>query len=185
MTVTIDGATSDGIKQDKPKITTIIFDVDDTLYDVGTVSVSFHLSHFSCNNMHIIITLYTDTHILHNALISNIQGFTAHRNTDGATNFMIDKLHFPSKEEALKVRDEYFKIYHSTAKVSESYLYLYHLIYVAYMFTYTMSYLCKYRDSLQQKQMANSLHFLQISNFHLVVQKYLILQIWMSTGQTI
>ena len=45
MTVTIDSgpATSDGIKQDKSKITTIIFDVDDTLYDVGTVSVSLSL----------------------------------------------------------------------------------------------------------------------------------------------
>jgi len=69
----------DGIHLDRPKITTIIFDVDDTLYDVGT-------------------------------------GFTAHRNTDGVTSFMVRKLHFPSKEEALIVRDEYFKKYHSTAK---------------------------------------------------------------------
>ena len=32
---------SDGIKLERPKITTIIFDVDDTLYDVGTVSGFF------------------------------------------------------------------------------------------------------------------------------------------------
>jgi len=31
---------------------------------------------------------------------------------------MVDKLHFSSKEEALKVRDEYFEKYHATAKVS-------------------------------------------------------------------
>mmetsp|Transcript_23374 Transcript_23374/g.47718 ORF Transcript_23374/g.47718 Transcript_23374/m.47718 type:complete len:247 (-) Transcript_23374:1712-2452(-) len=29
---------------------------------------------------------------------------------------MVEKLNFPSKEEAQKIRDEYFKIYHSTAK---------------------------------------------------------------------
>mmetsp|Transcript_3681 Transcript_3681/g.8117 ORF Transcript_3681/g.8117 Transcript_3681/m.8117 type:complete len:294 (+) Transcript_3681:82-963(+) len=68
-----------GIQDNGAKITTIIFDVDDTLYDVGT-------------------------------------GFTAHRNTDGATSFMVDKLHFPSKEEAQIVRDEYFEKYHATAK---------------------------------------------------------------------
>ena len=45
------------------------------------------------------------------------QGFTAHRNTEGATSFMVDKLYFPSKVEAQIVRDEYFKRYHSTAKV--------------------------------------------------------------------
>ncbi len=28
-----------GVDKPKPKITTIIFDVDDTLYDVGTVSL--------------------------------------------------------------------------------------------------------------------------------------------------
>jgi putative hydrolase of the HAD superfamily len=61
------------------KITTIIFDVDDTLYDVGT-------------------------------------GFTAHRNTEGATSFMVQKLNFPSKEAAQKLRDVYFRKYHSTAK---------------------------------------------------------------------
>eukprot|EP00970_Alexandrium_tamarense_P004316 scaffold721_cov202-Alexandrium_tamarense.AAC.23 len=44
------------------------------------------------------------------------QGFTAHRNTDGATSFMVDKLHFPSKEEAQILRNEYFRKYHSTAK---------------------------------------------------------------------
>ncbi|KAL3802375.1 hypothetical protein HJC23_007200 [Cyclotella cryptica] len=66
-------------KLECPKISTIIFDIDDTLYDVGT-------------------------------------GFTAHRNTDSATSFMVDKLHFPSKEEAQILRDEYFTKYHSTAK---------------------------------------------------------------------
>jgi hypothetical protein len=30
---------------------------------------------------------------------------------------MVDKLYFPSKAEAQIVRDEYFKRYHSTAKV--------------------------------------------------------------------
>lgn len=68
-----------GIKLQRPKITTIIFDVDDTLYDVGT-------------------------------------GFTTHRTTDVVASFMVDKLHFKSKEEAQKLRDEYFKKYHSTAK---------------------------------------------------------------------
>ncbi|KAL7530628.1 hypothetical protein ACHAXR_003602 [Thalassiosira sp. AJA248-18] len=74
-----DPANEDGVKNSKIKITTIIFDVDDTLYDVGT-------------------------------------GFTAHRNTDGATSFMVEKLHFPSKAEAQIVRDEYFEKYHATAK---------------------------------------------------------------------
>lgn len=60
-------------------ITTIIFDVDDTLYDVGT-------------------------------------GFTANRNGYGAQSFMVEKLKFPSIEEAKVVRDEYFEKYHSTAK---------------------------------------------------------------------
>lgn len=45
-------------------------------------------------------------------------GFTAHRNTDGATDFMVDNLHFPSKEAAQELRDEYFLKYHSTAKVN-------------------------------------------------------------------
>ena len=44
------------------------------------------------------------------------QGFTAHRNTDGATGFMVDKLRFPSKEAAQVLRDEFFLLYHSTAK---------------------------------------------------------------------
>ena len=61
------------------KITTILFDVDDTLYDVGT-------------------------------------GFTAHRNTEGATSFMVAKLGFPTVPQAKAVRDEYFSRYHSTAK---------------------------------------------------------------------
>lgn len=64
---------------DTSKVTTLIFDVDDTLYDVST-------------------------------------GFTAHRNTDGATGFMVDKLNFPNKEQAKLIRDEYFERYHSTAK---------------------------------------------------------------------
>ena len=39
MTVTItDNPTAEGIQHDGSKITTIIFDVDDTLYDVGAVS---------------------------------------------------------------------------------------------------------------------------------------------------
>ena len=57
-------------------------------------------------------------------LISS-QGFTAHRNRDGAANFMVDKLHFSSKEEALKVRDEYFEKYHATAKVSTIFILVY------------------------------------------------------------
>ena len=52
-------------------------------------------------------------------LICLAQGFTAHRNTEGATSFMVDKLYFPSKAEAQIVRDEYFKRYHSTAKVCD------------------------------------------------------------------
>ncbi|KAI2490213.1 nucleotidase [Fragilaria crotonensis] len=60
-------------------ITTIIFDVDDTLYDVGS-------------------------------------GFTAHRNGYGAESFMVGHLKFASMEEAKIVRDEYFAVYHSTAK---------------------------------------------------------------------
>lgn len=47
-----------------------------------------------------------------------VQGFTAHRNTDGATSFMVDNLHFPSKEDAQVVRDFYFAKFHSTAKVN-------------------------------------------------------------------
>lgn len=68
-----------GVRRGRPPTTTIIFDVDDTLYDVGT-------------------------------------GFTAHRNTDGATAFMVDQLHFPSRDAAQVFRDEYFERYHSTAK---------------------------------------------------------------------
>ena len=64
---------------DFSKITTLIFDVDDTLYDVGT-------------------------------------GFTAHRNGDGATSFMVAKLNFPDMPTAQIIRDEYFELYHSTAK---------------------------------------------------------------------
>ena len=60
-------------------ISTIIFDVDDTLYDVST-------------------------------------GFTAHRNTDGAVSFMVEKLNFPTREAAQMLRDEYFERYHATAK---------------------------------------------------------------------
>jgi len=41
------------------------------------------------------------------------------RNTDCVTDFMVEKLHFPSKEAAQKLRDEYFFKYHATAKVSE------------------------------------------------------------------
>jgi len=44
------------------------------------------------------------------------QGFTAHRNTEGATSFMVSKLNFPTKQEAQLVRDEYFTKYHSTCK---------------------------------------------------------------------
>lgn len=60
-------------------ITTLLFDIDDTMYDVGT-------------------------------------GFTAHRNGWGAQSFMVEKLHFPTYEDARKVRDEYFERYHSTVK---------------------------------------------------------------------
>jgi putative hydrolase of the HAD superfamily len=61
------------------KISTIIFDVDDCLYDVST-------------------------------------GFTSHRNGDIIWQYMVDHLHFDNIEDAKKVRDKYFKIYHSTAK---------------------------------------------------------------------
>ena len=81
VTPSVEGGITLNTDIEAPRIKAIIFDVDDTLYDVGT-------------------------------------GFTAHRNTEGATSFMVDKLHFSSKAEAQLVRDEYFKIYHSTAKVS-------------------------------------------------------------------
>lgn len=38
MTVTVEGPPKNEVKLDRPRITTVIFDVDDTLYDVGTVS---------------------------------------------------------------------------------------------------------------------------------------------------
>eukprot|EP00980_Cylindrotheca_fusiformis_P008185 scaffold1734_cov196-Cylindrotheca_fusiformis.AAC.7 len=60
-------------------VTTLIFDVDDTLYDVAT-------------------------------------GFTAHRNGDAVQKFMVDHLKFPTTAAAMKVQDEYFSKYHSTAK---------------------------------------------------------------------
>jgi len=60
-------------------VTTLIFDVDDTLYDVGC-------------------------------------GFSDHRNFEGAPNFMVECLGLKDFETALKVRNEYFARYHSTAK---------------------------------------------------------------------
>ena len=36
---------------------------------------------------------------------------------------MVDRLHFPSKEAAQILRDEYFERFHSTAKVSSRALY--------------------------------------------------------------
>lgn len=61
------------------KISTIIFDVDDTLYDVSS-------------------------------------GFTAHRNGEVIWKYMVDTFGFESIESARELRDEYFAIYHSTAK---------------------------------------------------------------------
>lgn len=61
------------------RVSTIIFDVDDTLYDVAS-------------------------------------GFTAHRNGEIIWNYMVEHLRFENLETARSVRDEYFKIYHSTAK---------------------------------------------------------------------
>lgn len=61
------------------KISTLIFDVDDTLYDVGT-------------------------------------GFTAHRNGGAVAQFMVEKLGFSDIKAAQALRDEYFELYHSTAK---------------------------------------------------------------------
>ena len=43
-------------------------------------------------------------------------GFTTHRNTDGATSFMVQRLGFPDAESAQRLRDEYFERYHSTVK---------------------------------------------------------------------
>jgi putative hydrolase of the HAD superfamily len=60
-------------------ISTIIFDVDDTLYDVSS-------------------------------------GFTTHRQGEVIYQYMVDHLHFKSIKEAKKVRDKYFKLYHSTGK---------------------------------------------------------------------
>lgn len=177
------------------KITTIIFDVDDTLYDVSNVSSfvrvcvfdSWHCIRFVIcvtmeslyrfyqsfammiiRNLYILflptrINIFSHAHIFtsfivnifcvitictlkyfttnisraiqqyhHKMLISfslpyihlvvvfsiyfKTQGFTAHRNTEGATSFMVNKLHFPTKEAAQIVRDEYFTKYHSTCK---------------------------------------------------------------------
>ena len=119
---------SDGIKLERPKITTIIFDVDDTLYDVGTVSGFFVVigsgRHCIKRSRH-----DNDSFSIRGKMICSNgpscisidhKGFTAHRNTEGATSFMVEKLNFPSKEEAQIVRDEYFKKYHSTAKVRSS-----------------------------------------------------------------
>jgi putative hydrolase of the HAD superfamily len=61
------------------RISTIIFDVDDTLYDVSS-------------------------------------GFTAHRNGEVIWRYMVEHCGFGSLESARAVRDEYFAIYHSTAK---------------------------------------------------------------------
>lgn len=69
----------DKARSDGQRITTLIFDVDDTLYDIGT-------------------------------------GFTAHRNGEAAELFMVEKLGFPDRASAKKIRNEYFEKYHSTAK---------------------------------------------------------------------
>ena len=60
-------------------ITTIIFDVDDTLYDRSL-------------------------------------GFTEYRNTTLVADYMMKYLNFKDPEEALALRSEYFKMYHSTSK---------------------------------------------------------------------
>ncbi|KAL3816968.1 hypothetical protein ACHAXA_011756 [Cyclostephanos tholiformis] len=98
------------------KITTIIFDVDDTLYDVSTSSCRSFVRSFVRPSVH-----PSHRYALHLCDVFAISiylttGFTSHRNTDGATSFMIDKLHFKSREEAQAIRDEYFMRYHSTAK---------------------------------------------------------------------
>ena len=61
------------------RVSTIIFDVDDTLYDVSS-------------------------------------GFTAHRNGEIIWRYMVEHCGFGTLESARAVRDEYFAIYHSTAK---------------------------------------------------------------------
>jgi putative hydrolase of the HAD superfamily len=67
----VDGNSNDAVS-------TLIFDVDDTLYDIGC-------------------------------------GFSNHRNQEGAPTFIMD--HFGmDRDAALKIRNEYFKKYHSTAK---------------------------------------------------------------------
>ena len=43
-------------------------------------------------------------------------GFSDHRNFDGAPNFMVQHLGFPSLDEAKALRNAYFAKYHSTAK---------------------------------------------------------------------
>lgn len=60
-------------------ITTVIFDIDDTLYPA------------SC-------------------------GFSGHRNGPIVAKFMVDELGFSSEKEALALRDDYFRRYHSTLK---------------------------------------------------------------------
>ena len=64
-------------------VTTLIFDVDDTLYDIST-------------------------------------GFTAHRTGPITYEFMVQHLQFPDHASAQALRDEYFKLYHSTAKALQN-----------------------------------------------------------------
>ena len=63
----------------KRRIKAILFDVDDTLYDIAT-------------------------------------GFTDNRNGTTIQDFMVAKLQFPDRETAKKVRDSYFKRFHSSMK---------------------------------------------------------------------
>lgn len=49
-------------------------------------------------------------------LYSASSGFSAHRNGDVITAFMMARLGFESRAEALSLRDEYFKKHHSTLK---------------------------------------------------------------------
>jgi hypothetical protein len=77
------------------EITTLIFDIDDTLYPVRLAPRTRRGAR--CQTQ-----------------VSS--RFSDHRNGAIVADFMVDALGFASQEAALKVRDEYFRKYHSTLK---------------------------------------------------------------------
>ena len=99
-------------------------------------------------------------------------GFTAHRNTDGATDFMVEKLHFPSKEAAQELRDEYFLKYHSTAKVNYDIVsfilrFLQQNTDIMTFHTHKTAPFLSFRVSEQLKKMEDCLNYLSVCHFSL------------------